>query len=161
MSSPHSRQPRDRNSRLPAGARLVNGRVWLWDVHGERSLFVEQKLLYRYPLGDVQQQRFCAAQLVEQGLATFGEVCRALEINARTFCRVRAKLRRGGWAALVRRKTGPKSRREKTESLTPAMVQMYRLGRSTYAIGHKLGVSPSTVARVLKAAGVCLRGATG
>lgn len=150
------RQPTHR-ARLPAGARLVNQRVWLWDLHGERSVYWKQRLLYRFPLDDVTQCRACAALLVEGRAATFKEVCQAFEICERTFCRVLRRFRQGGLAALAPGKTGPKSRRETTRSRTPDMIRLYVAGDSTYKIARQFGLSPSTVARVLKEAGCRLR----
>jgi len=120
-------------------------------------VFWDETLLFRFPVEDVAQGRLCAAQLVEGHAATFKEVCQGFEIRERTFCRVLNKFRQGGAAALAAGKTGPKSRRERTLSLTSDIGQMYRAGRSTYEIAAQIGLSPSTVARVLKDQGVRLR----
>ena len=50
---------------LPEAAVAVNRRVWYQDLHGVRSVFVDQTPFYTYPLADETQHRFCAVRLVE------------------------------------------------------------------------------------------------
>jgi transposase len=140
---------------LPKHAVAVNRRVWFQDQNGIRAVFVDQTPFYCYPLTDPIEHRFCALQLVEAGLAKVNQVCHAFDIQQRTLSRLRKKFRRHGIAGLVPQKKGRKSKQ--TPSLAAAIVELYYQGKSTYDIGTQLGLSPSTVQRILKDQGVKLR----
>lgn len=140
---------------LPENAVVVNQRVWFQDLNGNRAVFVDQTPFYCYPLTDETLHRFCAIQLVEAGVAKAKAVCQAFDIHQRKFSRLRTKFRQQGIAGLIPQKTGPKPNR--TATLTAGIVQLYQQGKSTYDIAIQLGISPSTVGRVLKEEGVQLR----
>jgi hypothetical protein len=140
---------------LPQGAVAVNQRVWFQDLSGNRAVFVDQTPFYCYPLTDETLHRFCAIQLVEAGVAKVKAVCQAFDIHPRNFSRLRTKFRQQGIAGLIPEKTGPKPKRNPT--LAAGIVQLYRQGKSTYDIATQLGISASTVRRVLKEQGVQLR----
>ncbi len=140
---------------LPHGAVAVNQRVWFQDLNGNRAVFVDQTPFYCYPLTDETLHRFCAIQLVEAGVAKAKAVCQAFDIHQRNFSRLRTKFRQQGIAGLIPEKTGPKPKR--TPTLAAGIVQLYRQGKSTYDIATQLGISPSTVGRILKEKGVQLR----
>ena len=86
---------------LPDGAVAVNGRVWFQDRQGLRAVFIEQTPFYTYSLQDTVEHRFCAAQLVESGLASAKRVSEIFQIAPRTLSRVRRQLRQGGIGGLV------------------------------------------------------------
>ena len=140
---------------LPEGAVGVNQRVWFQDLNGIRAIFVDQTPFYCYPLTDETLHRFCAIQLVEAGVAKAKVVCQAFDIHQRNFSRLRTRFRRQGITGLIPEKSGPKPKR--TPPLAAGIVQLYHQGNSTYDIGAQLGISPSTVGRVLKEEGVQLR----
>jgi transposase-like protein len=140
---------------LPPDAVAINRRAWFRDLDGNRAVFVDQTPFYCYPLDDPTLHRFCAAQLVEAGITKVHEVCSAFDINPRTFSRWRTRFQRQGIAGLIAQTVGRKSK--KTPSLTAGIVQCYGQGKSTYEIATQLGVSPSTVQRVLREEGVQLR----
>lgn len=129
----------------------VNARVWFHEQLGVRAVFVGQTPFYTYSLVADLEHRFCAAQLVEAGLASANEVCQAFEFSARTLSRVRHQLRQGGIAALI-----PKTRglSEETSAAKPLIGKLYQLGRSTYQIADTLGLAPRTIGRVLKELGI-------
>jgi transposase len=99
--------------------------------------------------------RFCAVQLVEAGIAKVREVCNAFDLHPRTFSRWRTSLRQQGIAGLVAEKVGRKPK--SNPSLAAGIVQCYRQGLSTRKIGTLLGISPSTVQRILRDEDVQLR----
>lgn len=139
---------------LPEGATVVNSRVWFQDRGNLRAVFVEQTSFYSYSLQEKVEHHFCAAQLVEAGLATSKAVCEAFAIKPRTFSRVRRQLRTGGISALVPEARGPKSRRSETNSSAPVIVRLYQTGQSVSKIASQVGLSPSTIRRVLKDHGI-------
>ena len=140
---------------LPHDAVGVNGRVWFRDLDGNRAVFVDQDPFYCYPLDDPVLHRFCAIQLVEAGLVKVCEICPAFEIHDRAFSRYRSRFREQGIAGLVPGKVGRKPL--ETASIAPGIVQRYQSGRSTRDIANELGISPSTVQRILRDQGVPLR----
>ena len=107
---------------------------------------------YCYALDDVTLHRFCAVQLVEAGVAKVKDVCQSFGIHARNFSRIRNKFRQEGIAGLILGKTGPKSIR--TQTLADGVVELYQHGKSTYDIAIQLGISASTVQRILKEQGI-------
>ena len=98
---------------------------------------------------------FCAIQLVEAGIVKVHEICSAFDIHTRAFSRYRSSFRKQGIAGLVPGKVGRKS--IGNASLSVGIVQRYQRGKSTYEIGDELGISPSTVQRILRDKGVQLR----
>jgi hypothetical protein len=140
---------------LPQGAVAVNHRVWFQDLDGNRAVFVDQTPFYCYALDDVTLSRFCVIQLVEAGVAKVKDVCQAFGMHARNFSRLRNKFRQEGIAGLISGKTGPKSIR--TQTLANGIVKLYQSGKSTYDIATQLGISASTVQRILKEQGIQLR----
>ena len=83
------------------------------------------------------------------------DVCHTFELHLRNFSRSRSKFRQLGIVGLFPDKSGPKSIR--TSTLAAGIVQLYRKGRSCYDIATQLGISGSTVRRILKEQGVPLR----
>lgn len=146
---------------LPDGAVEINRRVWFQDRYGMRAVFVEQTPFYTYSLQDSVEHRFCAAQLVEAGLASGQEVCAGFQISPRTFARIRNRLRRGGISALVPATPGPTARHQRTRALTQTIVRLYQDQRKgTCEIAATLGLGRATVRRVLRDEGIPLRGAS-
>ena len=143
------------NLGLPQGAVAVNRRAWFQDVNGNRAVFVDQTAFHCYSLRDPTLHRFCAVQLVEAGIAKVSEVCAAFELSSRTFSRWRSSLRKEGIAGLVAEQVGRKPKSNPT--LAAGIVHCYHEGMSTYKIGARLGVCPSTVQRILRSEGVQLR----
>ena len=131
----------------------VNARVWFADQLGTRAVFVGQTPFYTYSLTAQVEHRFCAAQLVEAGLASASDVCKTFGLTLRTFSRVRAQLRKGGIAALVPQPLGRHSANE-TTAAKPLIRNLYQQGKSTYEIADVVGFAPRTVGRVLKELGV-------
>jgi len=140
---------------LPHDAVDVNGRVWFRDLDGNRAVFVDQDPFYCYRMDDPVLHRFCAIQLVEAGLVKVREICPAFDIHDRAFSRYRARFREQGIAGLVPGKVGRKPL--ETASLAAGIVQRYQSGKSTRDIANELGISPSTVQRILRDQGVQLR----
>ena len=140
---------------LPQDAVDVNGRVWFRDLDGNRAVFVDQDPFYCYPLDDPVLHRFCAIQLVEAGLVKVCEICHVFEIHDRAFSRYRSRFREQGIAGLVPGKVGRKPL--ETASIATGIVQRYQDGKSTRDIANELGISPSSVQRILRDQGVQLR----
>jgi len=143
------------NLGLPQDAVDVNGRVWFRDLDGNRAVFVDQAPFYCYPLADPVQHRFCAIQLVEAGLGKVLEVCSAFGLHDRAFSRYRSSFRKHGFVGLVPGKAGRKSLAN--ASLSAGIIERYQRGKSTYDIADELGISPSTVQRILRDEDVPLR----
>jgi len=140
---------------LPQDAVDVNRRVWFRDLDGNRAVFVDQTPFYCYSLEDQVLHRFCAIQLVEAGAAKVKDVCRAFELHPRNFSRSRGKFRQLGMGGLFPEKAGPKPIR--TATLAAGIVQLYGKRKSSYDIAAQLGISDSTVRRILKEQGISLR----
>jgi len=131
------------NLGLPQEAVAVNHRAWFQDVNGNRAVFIDQTAFLCYSLRDPTLHRFCAVQLVEAGIAKVPEVCAAFKLSSRTFSRWRTGLRKEGIAGLVAEKFGRKPKSNPT--LIAGVVRCYHEGMSTYKIGTRLGICPSTV----------------
>ena len=140
---------------LPQDSVVVNRRVWFRDLDGNRAAFVDQTPFYCYPLEDQILHRLCAIQLVEAGVAKVKDVCRTFELHPRNVSRWRGKYRRLGIAGLFPEKAGRKSIR--TATLAVGIVQLYEKRKSSYEIAAQLGISDSTVRRILKEQGISLR----
>ena len=140
---------------LPKDAVSINRRAWFRDLDGLRAVFVDQTPFYCYPLDDLILHRFCAIQLVEAGVAKVKDVCCAFELHLRNFSRLRSKLLQRGIAGLFPETSGPKTIR--TPTLAAGVVQRYRKGNSCCDIATQLGISDSTVRRILKEQGVPIR----
>jgi hypothetical protein len=158
MDSTHAQKEFGWQEALPKGAVSVSGRVWFQDLHGMRSVFVDQSPFYHFSVKDDVENRFAAVQLVDAELASVDQVCRAFSLKPRTFCRARRQLHRGGIEGLVKEKRGPKGRREKTQQLARTIVHLYGQGQSVYQIASRVGVCPRTVSRVLRDEGIARRG---
>jgi hypothetical protein len=158
MDPTHAQREFDWQEALPKGAVSVSGRVWFQDLHGMRSVFVDQSPFYYFAIADEVENRFVAVQLVDTELASAEQVCRAFSLKPRTFSRARRQLHEGGIEGLVKEKRGPKGRRGKTQQLTTTIVHLYGKGLSVYDIADRLGVCPRTVSRVLKDQGIARRG---
>ncbi|MGB4859739.1 MAG: putative transposase [Dokdonella sp.] len=140
---------------LPKDAVSINRRAWLRDLDGLRAIFIDQSPFFCYPLDDPVLHRLCAIQLVEAGIAKVKDVCCAFELHPRNFSRLRTKLLRGGIAGLFPETSGPKTIR--TSTLAAGIVLRYRKGDSCRDVATQLGISVSTVRRVLKEQGVPIR----
>jgi len=158
MDSAHAQKDFCWPQGLPEGAQAVNGRVWFQDLHGLRSLFVDQSPFYHFAVQDQVENRFAAVQLVEAELASVAEVCRGFSLSARTFSRVRRQLRQGGIEGLVKEKRGPQARRPQTQQLADTIVRLYEQQQTVYKIASRVGVCPRTIGRVLKDRGIARRG---
>ncbi len=137
----------------------INQKVWYRDLYQQRAVFVDNSPFYVFDRNDQLQSQFCAVQLVEAGLATAKDVCKAFGIASRTFSRIRKLVSEGGIAALV--KQPRKGRRTSTEKQIPAIVRLYNDGKSSHEVARLLGISVSTVLRVLRDQGVPRRGNNG
>jgi hypothetical protein len=140
---------------LPKDAVSISRHAWLRDLDGLRAVFIDQTPFYCYPLDDPVLHRLCAIQLAEAGFAKVKEICCAFELHPRNFSRLRTKLLRGGIAGLFPETSGPKTIR--TPTLAAGIVQRYRKGNSRRDIATQLGISVSTVRRVLTEQGVPIR----
>jgi len=145
----------ERDLGLPKHAVAINRRVWFHDLDGLRAVFVDQTPFYCYPLDDLVLHRLCAIQLVEAGVAKVKDVCTAFELHLRNFSRWRSKLLQRGIAGLALQAAGPKTIR--TPTLAAGVVQRYRKGHSCRNVATQLGISDSTVRRILKDQGVPIR----
>ena len=140
---------------LPKDAVSISRRAWFRDLDGLRAVFIDQTPFYCYPLDDLVLHRFCAIQLVEAGVAKVKDVCCVFELHLRNFSRLRTKLLQGGIAGLSPETSGPKTIR--TPTLAAGVVQCYRKGNRCGDVATQLGISVSTVRRILKEQGVPIR----
>ena len=129
---------------MPVPAELSRG-----DVDGRVVIGVGSTVLFDYAAGDVGMRKLAAVTLPGLGF-TARRVAEVLGLSEEYVSMLRARARREGSAALVdgRGRPGLLSRRQLT-----AAREAREGGESFRAIGRRLGVHATTVARALGRAG--------
>jgi len=142
---------------LPEGGVAINERVWYRDDGHVRAIFYGMLPFYSYNRSDKVNHKFAAVQLIEAGLARQNDVAVAFGLSVSTLCRVRKVVAHEGIAGLVGKPKGPRGRRKATPGVANRIVALRKKGKSHQAIGDRLGISPSTVNRVLRERGLTRR----
>ncbi len=139
---------------LPEGGVAINERVWYRDDGDVRAIFCGMLPFYSYDRSDKVNHKFAAVQLIEAGLARQNDVAVAFGLSVSTLCRARKLVAREGIGGLVGKPKGPTGRRKAARGVANRIVALRKKGRSHQAIADRLGISPSTVNRVLRERGL-------
>ncbi len=142
---------------LPQGAQAINDRVWYRDDGEVRAIFYGLLPFYSYTRSDKVNHKFAAVQLIEAGLARQKEVASAFGLSVSTLRRARKAVAEEGIGGLVGKPKGPKQRRKAHRGVTARIVSLRKGKRSHQHIADRLGLSPSTVYRVLREHGLTRR----
>lgn len=125
------------------------------DVQDHRSVFLNGHLTARYACDDTGTERIIATQLAEVLSLTDRRIAAAFGIHAVTLSRYAGQLRRGGAAALMPRKTGPKGPSKMTPRLEARCRRLRQEGLSFRDIATRVArggrqISHVSVAAVFK-----------
>jgi AraC-like DNA-binding protein len=142
---------------LPEGGVAINERVWYRDDGDVRAIFYGMLPFYSYDRSDKVNHKFAAIQLIEAGLARQNDVAAAFGLSVSTLCRARQVVAREGIGGLVGKPKGPTGRRKAARGVANRIVALRKKGQSHQAIADRLGISPSTVNRVLRERGLTRR----
>ena len=142
---------------LPEGGVAINERVWYRDDGEVRAIFYGMLPFYSYDRSDKVNHKFAAIQLIEAGLARQNDVAAAFGLSVSTLCRARQAVAREGIGELLGKPKGPTGRRKATRGVANRVVALRKKGKSHQAIADRLGISPSTVNRVLRERGLTRR----
>jgi len=98
-------------------------------------------------------------QLIEADLAQQNEVASAFGLSVSTLRRARRAVAEEGIGGLVGKPKGPKHRRKAGRGVASRIVSLRKRQKSHQDIANRLGLSPSTVYRVLRERGLTQGGA--
>jgi len=142
---------------LPEGARAINDRVWYRDDGEVRAIFYGLLPFYSYRRSDKVNHKFAAVQLIEAGLAQQKEVAEAFGLSVSTLRRARKAVAEEGIGGLVGKPKGPKRRPKANRGVAARILSLRKRKKSHQDIADRLGLSPSTVYRVLRERGLTQR----
>jgi len=142
---------------LGEGAKAINDKVWYRDEGDVRSIFHGQLPFYSYHRLDKVNHKFAAVQLIEAGLAQQEDVAAAFGLSVSTLSRARKVVAEEGIAGLVGKPTGPKERRKARRGIADRIVALRKEKKFHRDIADRLGLSASTVYRVLRDRGLTKR----
>lgn len=115
------------------------------EVDGEVLIAVGNRVLFRYQVGDGGLRNLAAVTLPELGF-TGRRVAEVVGLTEEYVSMLRARVRRDGSAALMRRQGRPPALGERQLAVARAMRAD---GRPDTAIASRLGVSAATLVRAL------------
>ncbi len=142
---------------LPEGARAINDRVWYRDDGEVRAIFYGLIPFYSYRRSDKVNHKFAAVQLIEAGLAQQKEVAEAFGLSVSTLRRARKAVAEEGIGGLVGKPKGPKRRAKANRGVVTRILSLRKRKKHHRDISARLGLSPSTVYRVLREHGLTQR----
>lgn len=142
---------------LPEGGVAINERLWYRDDGEVRAIFYGMLPFYSYDRSDNVNHKFAAVQLIEAGLARQNDVAATFGLSVSTLCRARQLVVREGIGGLVGQPKGPTGRRKAARGVANRIAALRKKGQSHEAIADRLGISPSTVNRVLRERGLTRR----
>jgi transposase len=131
----------------------INGRCNYREEGELRVVFANAIPLFHYAKADKAANQYAMIHLVESGLASQQEVAAAFGCTRLTIFRSKNKFEKGGMAALVARKTGPKDGSKITKAKARRIVKLKEGGLTNVAIGSRLGLKEDTVRKALKRMG--------
>ena len=132
---------------------VINDIVHFEDVDGVRSVFLWGQLFYHYVLGNRDEEAFIIGVLGRGGYATKRGLAQAFGIGEKTAYRYRKRLEEEGAAGIPQRKRGPKGPSVATAAFRRRVVSLKDDGYSDRGIARILGVSHTTVSRILREEG--------
>jgi len=145
-------------ARLP-DLRPLTPRLEVLHAEDTRAVFVNGHLIARYQCEDRGTERVIVTQLANVLTLPDQEIAAAFDLHPVTLSRFRGQLRRGGAAALLPRRTGPKGPSKMTARLAARCRELRDHGISFREIAARVSrpgqpISHVTVAALFKAAAV-------
>ena len=135
---------------LPIGP--LPSRLEVVPVDDQRSVFLNGHLVARYPCDDKGTERVLATQLAEVLPLPDRQIASAFDLHPVTLSRFRGQARRGGAAALMPRKTGPRGPSKMTPQLEARCRAWRAQGLSLRAIAARVSRRGRTISHVSVAA---------
>jgi prepilin-type processing-associated H-X9-DG protein len=135
----------------------INGRCNYREEGDIRVIFANGIPLFHYAQGDKAANQYAMIHLVESGLASQQEVAEAFNYTRLTIFRAKRKFDKGGMAALVPKKRGPKDGWKVDKAKAGRIVALKEKGLTNVAIGSRLGLKEDTVRKALKRMGYSQR----
>ncbi len=131
----------------------INGRCNYREEGELRVIFANGIPLFHYAKADRAANQYAMIHLVESGLASQQEVAAAFGCTRLTIFRSKNKFEKGGMAALVPRKTGPRDGSKITKAKTRRFLALKERGLTNVAIASRLGFKEDAVRKALKRMG--------
>ena len=130
---------------LPGQARSIGGSAGLLEGPDGDVVFVFGLATFSYAASDEAGRRLAAVQLVASKIATSQDVASAFGVSGVTLWKWGRDYTRGGVAALMRARTGPKGPIKLTAALAARIVGLDAAGLTLLQIAAQSGVSTATV----------------
>lgn len=142
---------------LPEGGEAINEGVWYRDDGDVRAIFYGLLPFYSYRRSDKVNHKFAAVQLIETRLARQNEVAAAFGLSVATLRRARQAVAQEGLSGLLGKPKGPRGRRKAKRGVADRIVALRKSGQRHEEIANRVGLSPSTIKRVLRERGLTRR----
>src|SRR6516164_2770785 len=139
-------------SPLPLPLGPLTPRLEVVPVDDQCSIFLNGHLVARYPGDDKGTERVLVSQLAEVLPLPDRQIAAAFGLHAVTLSRFRSQARRGGAAALMPRKTGPRKPHKMTPRLEARCRALRAQGLSLRAIAERVSRPGRTISHVSLAA---------
>ncbi len=134
---------------LPAGADEIAPGVGIVTGGGGGLVTVHGLATFAWDGADEAGRRLAAVQLVRLRAASQGQVARAFGVDPATVWRWDQALARGGVAALVPARRGPKGASKLTPEVTAGIARLHAEGRTLRQVAAATGVSTFSVRAAL------------
>jgi len=131
----------------------INGRCNYRDEGELRVVFANGIPLFHYALADKAANQYAMIHLVESGLASQQEVSAAFNYTRLTIFRSKRRFEKGGMAALIPKKTGPKDGSKIDNAKARRILSLKEKGLTNVAIAARLGLKEDAVRKALKRMG--------
>jgi transposase len=118
-----------------------------------RVIFANGIPLLQYARADKAADQYAMIHLIESGLASQQEVVEAFNSSRVTIFRAKKKYEKGGMAALVPKKRGPKDGSKINKAKARRILALKEKGLTHVAIASRLGLKEDAVRKALKRMG--------
>ena len=142
----------------PSPVKVINNFVRIVDFEGCRSVFICDQLFYHYVLGNRDEEAFIIGVLARGGHAGQRALARAFGVDEKTVYRYRRRVEEDGAAGIPQRKRGPKGPSVATASFRKRVIALKDEEHTAAWVGRTLGVSHTTINRILREEGYALSG---
>ena len=141
----------------PGEARPVGQLAALLETGEGGQLFIQGWATHSWAAGDQVGRRLAAVQLLQSGAAGVGEVAEGFDTNPVTVWRWKRAYAQDAVAGLLPRQHGPKRASKVTEKVAGQILALNKEGKSQHQIAAQVGLSVTTVRRVLGLTGPAVR----
>ena len=141
----------------PGEARPVGPLAALLETEEGGQLFIQGWATHSWAAGDRVGRRLAAVQLLQSGAAKVGEVAESFDTTTVTVWRWKRAYAEDAVAGLLPRQHGPKGASKVTEKVAAQILALNRAGQNQRQIADQVGLSVTTVRRVLGRTGPAVR----